>query len=117
MANAELREQGIDSADLDACATATIADFRGLDVVLTIRVEQRKRCKPIDDLGSRARPRESLQQFLQNEPSSQHDLGAFEGVAQRAYLRGGRAALIAAESKRPDAGIDEHAHERERPAL
>jgi hypothetical protein len=37
-------------------------------------------------------------------------------VAQYAYLRG-NGGLVAAECERPDAGIDEQSHRRERSAL
>ena len=33
VANAELRQDGIDGADLDPCAATAIAQFSGLDVV------------------------------------------------------------------------------------
>ncbi len=35
--DAELCEQGVDGADLQTGATATIAQFRGVDVILSVR--------------------------------------------------------------------------------
>ena len=39
--DAELREQRIDGADLHSGATATVSQFRGIDVILPIRRETR----------------------------------------------------------------------------
>jgi len=66
--DAELREQGIDGADLHPGATAAVSQLRGVDVILPIRCEERQRCEPIDDVFACTRTGEALQQFLQDQP-------------------------------------------------
>ena len=116
VADAELREHGVDRADLQTGPATAISQFRGIDVILPVRRQKRQGCEPVDDVFTRPRARESLQQFLQNQPRGQDGVATFEGIAQRLYLRG-RCGLVAAECKRPDARIDEQTHGRERSAL
>ena len=116
VANAELRDHGIDRADLQAGAAAAIAQFRSIDVILPVRSQQRKRRKTVNDVLSRLRAGKSLQQFLQDETRDYDSFSTFQRVTQYANLRGGRN-LVAAERERPDARIDEQRHRRERSAL
>ena len=116
VADAELREHGVDRADLQAGPATTISQVRGIDVILPVRGQKRQGGEPVDDVFARPRAGESLQQFLQNQPRGQDSVATFEGIAQRPHLWG-RCGLVAAECKRPDTRIDEQAHERERSAL
>ena len=59
--NAELRKQGVDGANLHTGATAAIAQFRGVDVILPVRSQERQGREPIDDILTRARASEPLQ--------------------------------------------------------
>jgi hypothetical protein len=58
--DAELREKGIDSASLHTGATATIAQFRGIDVILLVGGEERQRLEPVDDVFARTGPGKPL---------------------------------------------------------
>ncbi len=93
-----------------------VAQFGGVDVVLPMWIEKRQRTKSFDDVFACARPRESLKQFLQNQPSGDEGVAALERLAQRKDLVR-RKRRIAAKRERPDAGIDKQSHDRERPAL
>ena len=79
--NAELREQGVDGADLHTRATAAIAQFRGVDVILPVRSEERQGREPVDEVFARTRAGKPLQQFLQDEPRGHDGFAAFKGVA------------------------------------
>ena len=89
MANAHLRQNGIDRANLQTGATTAIAQFRRGDVILPVGREKRQGCEPIDDVLARPRAGKSLQQFLQDETGDHDGLAAFKCVAQFAYLGGG----------------------------
>ena len=80
MPDAELREKGVDCANLHAGATAVIAQFRGIDVILPVRSEERQGLEPVDDVFARAGSGESLQQLLQNHPCGDDEFAAFNGV-------------------------------------
>ena len=116
MANAELREYGVYRANLQTCPPTAISQLRGLDVILPVGGQKRQRCEPGDDVFARSRARESLQQFLQDQPRDQNGTATLKGIAQHLYF-GGRRDLVAAEGKRPDAGIDKQAHRRVRSLL
>jgi len=98
MTNAELRDHGVDRADLQAGAAAAIAQLRSVDVILPIRADQWQGGKAFDDVLARTWTSETLKQFLQNEPCRHDDIVTLEGVAQRAYLRAG-GILVSPESE------------------
>src|ERR1035438_10819422 len=84
--------------------------------ILPVRGKEREGRKPVDNVLTRTRTGEPLQQFLQNQSSGHNGFATFEGATQRPYLWTiGR--LVATEGERPDAGIDEQRHRRERSAL
>ena len=116
VANAQLRDDRVDRANLQAGATTAIAQFRGLDMIQPIRSQEGQRRKAVNDVLSRLRAGKSLQQFLQDQTRDYNRFTAFERVAQYVNLRGGRN-LVAAEREGPDARIDEEGHRRERSAL
>ena len=86
VADTKLREQGVYGADLNARATALVAQFGGPDVVLPIWIEKWQRTKSSDFFLARARPGESLQQFLQNQAGGDDGVAVFERLAQRKDL-------------------------------
>lgn len=88
VANAELRKNGVDRANLQTGPTTAISQFRGIDVILPVRGQKRQGCEPVDDVFTRPRAGESLQQLLQDQPRSQDNIATFEGIAQCPYLRG-----------------------------
>ena len=58
--NAQLRENRVDSADLDTGPATAVAQIGRVDMVLTLRRKNGQGAKSIDDLGSIALPREAL---------------------------------------------------------
>ena len=114
--NAELRKHGVNRADLQSCATTTISQLRGIDVILPVRRQKRQGRESIDDVFARPRTGESLQQFLQDQSSGDDGATTFKGIAQGTHLRS-RGGAAASQRKRPHAGIDEQIHLRERSAL
>ncbi|MDZ4327933.1 MAG: hypothetical protein U1A73_23355 [Pseudomonas sp.] len=82
VSNAKLSEQRVDCANLNTRSTAGIAKIGGCNMVVAIRLQQRKRREVLDDLVARLRPGESLQQFLQNQPGDDDDISAQEGVPE-----------------------------------
>ena len=64
----QLRQKRIDRSDLDSSAATFVAQGRGLDVILTIRHDQRQRRETVQDLIARLRASKPLQDFLQYEP-------------------------------------------------
>ena len=87
MANAELCKNSIDRANLQTGPTTSIAQFRGIDVILPVRRQKRQGPEPVDDVFTRARSDESLQEFLQNQPRGEDRIATFEGIAERPHLR------------------------------
>jgi len=116
MTHAQLGEEGIDGANLHAGATAAVSQSRGVDVILPIWGDERQCRELLDYRVTRSRARESLQQFLQDEPGGQDHLVALQGVAQELDVRS-TGVRVAPQGKRPDAGVDEQAHLRVRSAL
>ncbi len=87
VANAELRKDGIDRANLQTGATTAISQFRRIDVILAVGRQQGQGCETIDDVFARTRPGKSLQQFLQYQPGGKDRIATIQGCAQRAHLR------------------------------
>jgi hypothetical protein len=61
VANAQLRQERIDRANLNAMAAARVAKRCGFDVIRSIGHEQRKCGEPIQNLLTRFWSREALQ--------------------------------------------------------
>ena len=117
MANAELGKQRVDRAYLHASPAADIANARRADVILTVRLQERKGGKPLDDLGLRLGPRETLKQFLENEPSRDDYFISLQGIQECLNFRRARL-YIPPQRKGPDTRIDEDGHaRRERSSL
>jgi len=76
VAYAELSEQCVDRADLNAGTSAPITQVRRTDVIVAIRDNERQRGEPFDDVSVSAGPGEALQKFLQHEPGGHDGLGA-----------------------------------------
>ena len=64
----QLRQKRIDRSDLDSSAATFVAQGSGVDVILTIRHDQRQRRETVQDLIARLRAGKPLQDFLQYEP-------------------------------------------------
>ena len=65
--NAELGEQDIDCPELQTSSPADIPEACRFDVIAPVRHDQWQCRKSSDDLVTRAGPRESLQQFLEDQ--------------------------------------------------
>jgi hypothetical protein len=52
VANAQLSEERVDRANLDACSAAFVSEISGCDMVFAIRLQQGKRCESFDDLSA-----------------------------------------------------------------
>jgi hypothetical protein len=72
VADAELGEQCVNRADLNAGKSAAITQVRRTNTVIAIRNNERQRCEPCNDVSVSAGPSEALQEFLQHEPGG-HD--------------------------------------------
>ncbi len=98
MTYAKLSQQGVDRANLNSSSTTGVAQLGSIDMILSIRSDERQRGKPLDDVLARARTSKTLKQLLENEPGSHDDLISFERIAQFLDLRG-RDFPIAPESE------------------
>lgn len=78
--DAELGEQGVDRADLNSGSAASISEFGRRNVILTVGLEQRKRCEALDYLCARLRAGEALKQFLKDEACCHDDVGTQESI-------------------------------------
>lgn len=113
---AQLRKQGIDCTDLDSRPATCVAKFRSGDMILTPRLKQRKRSKPLDDLRAGLCTGETLQQLLQHKPCRDDDICAQEGIPELLYLRLGSGG-ITPQCERPNARVYQQGHARDRSAL
>lgn len=66
MANAQLREEGVDRAYLNSVAAARVSQARRFDMVLPVRPYQWKCCKSLNDLLASLGSGKPLQEFLQH---------------------------------------------------
>jgi hypothetical protein len=80
--HAELRNDGVNGADLQPGATASIAQVCGVDVILPVRRQKRQGGESVNDVFARTRAGKSLQQFLQDGTCDHDGSAAVEGVAQ-----------------------------------
>ena len=114
--DAQLGEQSVNSANLQAEAAAPVAQFGSFNVVLSFWIEKGQSGKPFDDILAGAWPAESLQEFLEDQPSGDNCLAALKGPSQGNDFGRGRS-RITAKCQRPHAGINKQGHERERSDL
>jgi hypothetical protein len=78
--DAKLRNQRIDCPNLDSCSTTPVSQRRSLDVIISVRSQERHCGKPLENLGACLGPGEALQQLLQNESSCENGLASAKGV-------------------------------------
>ncbi len=116
MANAKLGKQRVDGSNLHPRAAATIAQLRGCDLVFTFRLRQGQGAEAFDDLDSRLRPSEALEQFLQDQSGGCEHIGPGKRLLQREDF-GCRRRRVAPKSKRPNARVDQEGHDLERSRL
>lgn len=116
VAYAKLGKKRIDRAHLDPGSTASVAQLGSLDVILPVRSDEGQCGKSLENVSARTRAGETLKQLLQDKAGCHDDFLALEGIAQFTDLRD-RGPLVPSEGERPDAGIDEQRHRRDRSAL
>ena len=75
--NAELRDHGIHGAELHHGATTSIAQIRGIDVILPVRSQERQGAKPFNDFVTCPGSAKPLQQFLQDQSRDYDGFAAF----------------------------------------
>ena len=63
-ADAQLRQQRVDRADLKSAAATIVPQLGSSNVISALGHEERERRKPLDDCVSRPRPAEPLKQLL-----------------------------------------------------
>lgn len=85
--NAELGDQRVDRADLNARSPASVAQRCRGEVIFAVRLEQWKCRESHHNLRGRFGTRETLEQLLKNEPGGHDDIGSQQGVLQRLDLR------------------------------
>ncbi len=86
MANAELSEDRVDRAYLDTPPLGAIANLRGFKVVVAVGCDERKSSKSSDDRLLGARPLESLQDLLTDEPRRNNEFAVRQRSLQGAHL-------------------------------
>ena len=101
---------------MNSTAAAAITNSRGVEVVLAVGRKQGQGTEPGNDILMGPCTGETLQQLLQDQASRYHTLHAGEGFTQRLDLRR-RRVPVASQRQRPDTGIDQKGHRRERSLL
>lgn len=86
-ADAQLRQQRVDRADLNPSPPAVVSKVGGGDVVVALRSEEGKSREAVGDRGPRAWTPESLQEFLQNQPGREYWFRATKGLSEVRHLR------------------------------
>ena len=116
ISDANLSKHRIDRSDLHARSSAQIAKLRRGDVVFTVWLNQWQTCEALDDLVSGLRPHHALKQLLENQARRHHHIGTHQGVFEGSNFR--RVTFyVTAQSERPNAGVDQKSHDRERSDL
>ncbi len=95
VANAQLRQNRVDSPNLNAIATACIAKRSRFDMIRPVRDEEGKCGKPVQNLRARFRSREALEKLLQYQAGGQHQLAVMKRLGEGGDL-GDRRGLIPA---------------------
>ena len=115
-ADAELSQERIDRAYLDAAPAAVVAQIRGPDVVVAFGPQERERTETLDDRIASARPPKPLKQLLQDQPGGEDRLISSEAAPELREL-GCDVRPITPQGERPDTGVDEETQERDRSFL
>ena len=113
---AEMREQGVDGPELDAVTPAGVAEIGGRDMVIAVRHDHRQRREVRHDSVTGLGAAEALEKLLKDEPGREHRVPGCKRLPQTIGF-GSVARGVPPEGERPDAGVDEEAHPRERSAL
>lgn len=115
VAQAELCQENVDGPDLHSVPSAGRAQVRRGDVVVPVRHEERQRRKPFQDRLARLRSPEALQDLLQDQTGRADRLAPPQRT--RELLDDRVVRPVPSHRQRPNAGVDEEAHPRDRSAL
>jgi hypothetical protein len=116
VADAQLRQERIDRANLNAMTTARVAKRRGFNMIGSVGHEEGKCGEPLQNLLTRFRSGEALQQLLQYQTCRQDRFAALDRLNQRGDLWSGRRP-ITSQRKGPDADVHKETQLRERSDL
>ena len=116
VSNAKLRVEHVDGSCLHAFASARISELSCGYVVFPIRYDQGEGGEVSHNGLPSRRARESLKKLLEDQARGENRLACLKGLFKPTNL-GTRRWGISAQGQRPDAGVDEGAHWRERSAL
>jgi len=116
VSDAELGNQGIDRSDLNPGSATLIPKFGRSYMIFTVRLQQRQRCEPLDNLRNGLRPREPLEQLLKDQPRGDNNFGVRQRLFEHLNLGLG-SDCVPTQREGPDARVDKKRHVRERSAL
>ena len=105
----ELDQHRVNCSNLDTMETTDVADFGGLNMVLSVWSEKAQRAEPIDQLTARFGSCKALEKFLQHQTCSEDLVRPVKSVLKFVDLRSCSIG-ITAKRKRPYARINEQAH-------
>lgn len=109
MPQAELRQQHIYRPDLKASTAAGSVQGRGVNVILPVGNQEGQRHKAGHNRLASFWPPNSLQKFLKNDSSGEHQSLALQCPSQGIHLATGRR-RVSPQRQRPYAGVDEQVH-------
>ncbi len=116
MLDTETGKEGVDRSKLDSRSSALIPNLSRFDMRATIRSQQGNRAEAIQDSLAITWTSEALKQFLQHQSGGEDSFPAEQRLLESADLVR-RFLSITPQSKRPNTGVHEEAHCRERSAL
>jgi hypothetical protein len=91
----ELNQHCVDRSDLDTVPAAGVSYFCGFDVVLAIWLQKREGGESLNQLGSRLRSSEPLQQLLEDQAGREHLVCALKGASKNLHGLGGSFSVTA----------------------
>ena len=116
VANAELGDEGVDRADLDAASAAGVSQLGRANVVLAVGNQQGKGGEPLDDPVPRVRAAKALKEFLKHQARGEDRVTGLEGACKECNL-GAAFGSVAPQRQRPHARVDEDVQPRDRSDL
>lgn len=116
MSHAELSNQGVDGSHLNPGSSTCISQFCRCNVVFASRLDERQRCKSLNDLCAGPGTGETLKKLLQDQARRDDDVGTQKRLLQMLNLRF-RRLNVPAKRQGPNARVDEQSHVRDRSAL
>ena len=116
MPDTQLSNESIDCSQLDTALPTGVSQVSRRNMVFSVWLDQCERGEARDDLGPGPWRDETLQQFLKDDSRGDYDFRTCKSVFQRGDFWF-NARHIPPQSQRPDAGVNEQRHFRDRSAL